>query len=176
MFRFRLQRILELREQAEEARARQLADAQDVASDARRERDALEAVRQHSDASVRAAQQQAPRVGHLQQLGMVMQALDARVATAGQQVVHAESEVRSAQARLDDAARDRMVLDRLKDRHTTEWRAQEALKDRVGMDEIALARFTRLPDATERPDHETLPESSASPDATASRVTPGLPA
>ena len=40
-FKFRLQRILELREQAEQAKARALVSAQDAAEDARRAHDTL---------------------------------------------------------------------------------------------------------------------------------------
>ena len=44
-------------------------------------------------------------------------------------------------------ARDRRVLDRLKDKHEGEHRALETHRDRMMMDEIALARFTRMRDA-----------------------------
>jgi flagellar FliJ protein len=55
----------------------------------------------------------------------------------------ADSDVQKAQGLLEDAARDRRVLDRLKSRHTDTWRADSALRDRVAMDEIALAQFSR---------------------------------
>lgn len=44
---------------------------------------------------------------------------------------------------LEEAARDRRVLDRLKERHTDAWRTDEATKDRVHMDEVALTQFAR---------------------------------
>lgn len=143
MFNFRLQRLLELREQAEQAKARALVSAQDAAEVARRERDSLANVHGAAKAEIDAAQKSEPRIGHLQQLGYVLQSLDQRLQTAGESVRAADQDVAAAQVDLDAAARDRRVLDRLKDKHTDQWRAENAHIDRLGMDEIALARFTR---------------------------------
>jgi flagellar FliJ protein len=65
---------------------------------------------------------------------------------AHEQVAAATLVVDEAQAQLDAAARDRRVLDRLRERHATVWRANEAHKDRLQMDEVALARFGRNQD------------------------------
>ncbi len=146
MFKFRLQRILELREQAEQAKARALASAQDAAEVARRERDALASLHQTSRAELDAATTSERRIGHLQQLGFVLKSLDERLASAGDSVRAADEVVAGAQKLLEDAARDRRVLDRLKGRHTDQWRAEEAHRDRVGMDEIAITRFARQAD------------------------------
>lgn len=147
MFKFRLQRILELREKAEQAKAIALASAQDAAEVARQERDTLANLHATSRAEVHAAQRAEPRVGHLQQLGLVLQSLDTRLESAGDSVRAADEVVAGAQKLLDDAARDRRVLDRLKERHTDQWRVEEAHKDRLGMDEVALSRFARQADA-----------------------------
>jgi flagellar protein FliJ len=147
MFTFRLQRILELREQAEQARARELVSARDDADAARAAHDAIADVHATSRAQTNAAQQTAPRVGHLQQLGIVLQSLDARLEQSGEQVRAADGVVVGAQKVLEDAARDRRILDRLKDRHAEQWSIDAAHKDRLGMDEVALARFTRTADA-----------------------------
>lgn len=161
MFRFRLQRILELREQAEQAKARALASAQDAAETARRERDALADLHASSRAEMDAAQHAEPRVGHLQQLGFVLQSLDERLESAGETVRSADEIVAGARKLLDDAARDRRVLDRLKDRHTDQWRVEEAHKDRISMDEVALARFARQADAST---HDSTSPSSRTGD------------
>lgn len=154
MFRFRLQRVLELREEHEQARARELASAQDAADAARREQDALAALRDSSRDELEAAHAETPRVGHLHQLGFVLQSLDQRVERATETVHAADGVVDAAQRALVDAARDRQVLDRLKERHAEAWRAEEAQKDRLQMDEIALARFGRTkngPDERDTP-------------------------
>lgn len=143
MFKFRLQRILELREKAEQVKARELASAQESAEQARRTRDELAQLHADSRTEVDAAHRSEPRVGHLQQLGLVLQSLDQRLESAHETVRAADAVVADAQSLLESAARDRRILDRLKDRHTDQWRVEAAHKDRVGMDEIALARFSR---------------------------------
>jgi flagellar protein FliJ len=155
MFKFRLQRILELREKAEQAKARELATAQDAAEAARRTHDELSTLHATSRAEVHAVQRAEPRIGHLQQLGLVLQSLDQRLESAGDSVRAADEVVAGARKLLDDAARDRRVLDRLKDRHTDQWRVEEAHKDRLGMDEVALARFARQADAKATDDAAT---------------------
>ena len=72
-----------------------------------------------------------------------MSALDQRLGHASQSVTSAEGVVSEARVLLEVAARDRRVLDRLKDKHTGAFRTEESHRDRVAMDEVALARFTR---------------------------------
>ncbi len=142
-FKFRLQRILELREQHEQAKARELASAQDAAEVAAQAQETLTSLRAHSHAQVQAATQAAPRVGHLHQLGTVLASLDERLVEAGNVCREADAGVHKAQTMLEEAARDRRVLDRLKERHAGAWRSEEAVKDRVQMDEVALTQFAR---------------------------------
>ena len=138
--------MLELREEHEQARARELAQAQDAADAAKRTQDELAALRASSKASIDATVSEAPRIGHLQQLGLVLESLDERVASAAEQVTTAEGVVTQAQGALADAARDRRILDRLKAKHAENFRLDEAQKERLHMDEIALSRFGRSRD------------------------------
>jgi flagellar FliJ protein len=161
MFRFRLQRVLELRAEHEQAKARELASAQDAADAAKRAQDAIASLRASSRAEIDVAQGEQPRVGHLHQLGLVLQSIDARLERAGETVQSAETVVQEAQDALADAARDRRILDRLKDRHAEQWRAEEAARDRVSMDEVALARFGRKRDVESR-DNESRHHESGS--------------
>ena len=55
----------------------------------------------------------------------------------------ADVEVHKAQALLAAAARDRRVLDRLRDHYADAWRSAEAAEDRLQMDEAALLQFAR---------------------------------
>ena len=141
MFKFRLQRVLELREKSEEAKAIQLAKAEESASVARSERDQLQLLRTQSRAQITSASSTAPTVGHLHHLGFVLSALDHRLVQATQSVSTAEGVVSEARHLLEAAARDRRVLDRLKDKHSDVHRAGEVHRDRVQMDEIALTLF-----------------------------------
>jgi flagellar FliJ protein len=146
-FKFRLQRILELREQSEQAKARQLAAAQNEAERAALAQQSLQSLRADSRAQLQAAAESAPRVGHLTQLGTVLDALDQRLVLASDAVKEADAGVQQARDLLEIAARDRRVLDRLKARHEDAHRADEAHKDRVQMDEVALNQFARKQDA-----------------------------
>ncbi|MGV3710113.1 MAG: flagellar export protein FliJ [Gemmatimonas sp.] len=143
MFKFRLQRVLELREKHEEARAIELARAEASASAARLERDQLQAMRSASREQITSANASDPTVGHLHHLGFVLNALDSRLVQATKTVTNAEDVVTDARRQLESAARDRRVLDRLKDKHSDIHRAGEAQQDRLLMDEIALTLFTR---------------------------------
>lgn len=160
-FKFRLQRILELRAQAEQAKARELAAARNLAEQAEAAQQALEALRDDSQAQIHAAALSSPRVGHLQQLGTVLDALDVRLERAAELVKAAEADVQQAQLKLEDAARDRRVLDRLKERHADAWKNEMAQKDRVQMDEIALLQFARKQEMTNTAAEKTM--DSASP-------------
>ena len=160
-FKFRLQRILELRAQAEQAKARELAAARNLAEQAEAAQQALETLRDDSQAQIHAAALSSPRVGHLQQLGTVLDALDVRLERAAELVKAAEADVQVAQQKLEDAARDRRVLDRLKERHADAWKNEMAQKDRVQMDEIALLQFARKQDMTNASQTTTM--DSASP-------------
>lgn len=142
-FKFRLQRILELREQHEQAKARAVASARNSAETAHRAKDEIASLRDHSKQQITTTANSGPRIGHLQQLGFVLASLDERVLLAADAAKLADGDVQKAQAVLDDAARDRRVLDRLKSRHADTWRAERAHQDRVTMDEIALAQFSR---------------------------------
>ena len=142
-FKFRLQRILELREQSEQAKARVLASARDSAVAAHRAKDEIAKLRDHSKQHIDTTANSGPRIGHLHQLGFVLASLDERVLLAADAAKLADDDVQIAQRMLEDAARDRRVLDRLKSRHADSWRAESAHKDRLAMDEIALAQFSR---------------------------------
>jgi flagellar FliJ protein len=127
--------------------ARALVSAQDAAEQARRERDALAELHATSRAEVDAAHRTEPRIGHLQQLGLVLQSLDQRLESAGENVRAADDIVADAQKLLETAARDRRILDRLKDRT---WSGVQRHTKSTGMDEVALARFSRNADACRR--------------------------
>jgi flagellar FliJ protein len=142
-FKFRLQRILELREQHEQAKARELAAARDAAEQATQAKEALAALRADSQAQIHQAARTESRVGHLHQLGTVLASLDERLVAATDVCKQADDGVHQAKVILEEAARDRRVLDRLKERHTEVWRAENAARDRVQMDEVALTQFAR---------------------------------
>lgn len=146
MFRFRLQRVLELREKQEKAQALELARAEEAATAARKQRDDLAALHAASRSQLASMHSGEPTVGHLHHLGFVLNALDQRLGHAAASVTSAENDVSTARVSLEVAARDRRVMDRLKDKHEDAHRGTVNHRERVTMDEIALSRFARQQD------------------------------
>jgi flagellar FliJ protein len=175
-FRFRLQRLLELRAEAEQARARTLVDASDHADTTRQTQAAMQSLRELQRDSAEAAAQGAITAGEMQQFNFVLDQLDDRLDRATDDVEEAERLVAEAQAALQEASRDRRVLDRLKERHTERWQEAEVQADRLVMDEVALSRFTQARHTvsnakTPARDGEDTPEIRHTP----SPVTPASP-
>jgi flagellar FliJ protein len=141
VFRFRLQRVLDLRQRAERDAATALVRAQEAEEAARAEQTALEAQRAQlagdADASAGAS------VGALRTVGFLLERMDAHIAAAAQHTDQARTVVDQRQAVLQAAFRDRRALDRLRERHQEAWRGAEAASDRQRMDDIALTRFTQ---------------------------------
>jgi flagellar FliJ protein len=142
-FKFRLQRVLELREKSEQARARAVRDATDGADDARRRQAAIAALRTLQRDTLSAAARGHITAGELQHVQFLIGALDDRLLQAADDVRDAERAVADAQDALQRASRDRRVLDRLRERHSERWHDVTTQQDRTMMDEIALTQFTR---------------------------------
>jgi flagellar export protein FliJ len=140
-FKFRLQRVLELREEAERARSVALANAQGQADAARDTRDAIADARTAGHASLSNASNTGSSVGALQQMQFVLGALDVRLQLADSSVVTADSLVRRAQDELRVAFQARQTLHTLREKQHEAHRAAEVGADRLLMDEIALTRF-----------------------------------
>ena len=138
MFRFRLQNVLDFREQQERALASQLAHAETLERHAQARLDGLQATRVAS-----AEQAAGPRsVGELANMAFVLEQLDDHIASAQETVVAANETVSQVKGALTVAFQDRRVLDRLRDRHAETHRASEDSHDRRMMDEIAITRYT----------------------------------
>jgi flagellar FliJ protein len=143
MFRFRLQRVLELRERHERDAATALTRAQEAAEAARRDAEALAARRAELAAGAGAGSTAGVPVGALHNLAFLLDRMDERVASAGAAVRAAEGAVDEREGALRAAFRERRTLDRLRERHQDAWRAGAAAADRQLMDEIALSRFAQ---------------------------------
>lgn len=146
MFKFSLQRVLDLRAKKEREAAITLASAREQAEAARLERDGLEQARAHGVTRIAAHRSggEAVPVGLLQNLGMVIQSLDHQLATAHDQVQQADRQVDRCVTDLTSASQDRRVLDRLREKHLQVWQADEVQQDRKVMDAIALSRHARI--------------------------------
>jgi flagellar export protein FliJ len=142
-FKFRLQPVLELREQEEKEVAARLAEAEAVADEARIAQRALESIQQRGSQSLRAAHQSEPTVGHLNTIGYVIEQLNQHIVNGQSRVEKAEEVVTQTRTDLTSALQARRVLSRLRDRHFESWRAEGNAQEMRAMDELALSRFTR---------------------------------
>lgn len=139
MFHFRLQQVLDLREQQERHLATQLAAAMGAE---RAAKDALDELRAERAASAEGALNgKSHSVGELANVAFIMQQLDGQIACANDMVSAANDSVTQVQEALTAAFKDRRVLDRLRERHQETYRVTTEQTDRRAMDDIALSRF-----------------------------------
>jgi flagellar FliJ protein len=143
MFRFRLQRILDMRQKREQAVAGQLAEARTAEERARLAAQELESARAAGAESASRAQSQNLSAGQLQNLRYVVDRMGDHVRFANEEADAAREQVDRAMVEFTAAFRERKVLDRLRDRQEEGWRSDEVQADRRLMDEVALARFVR---------------------------------
>lgn len=141
MFRFRLQQVLDLREQAERVLASQLVQALDVERSAQAQLEGLQVARRVSGEQASGAGRMRS-VGELSNLAFVLQQLDGQIESAADTVNAAGEAVTHAKEALTVAHQDRRVLDRLRERHAEDHRISEEQLDRRTMDDIALTRYT----------------------------------
>jgi flagellar FliJ protein len=142
-FKFRLQQVLELREQEEKQVAAKLAEAETVADEARVAQKALETIRQSGSQALRSAHQNEPTIGQLKTIGYVIEQLNHHIVDAQSRVEMAEQLVTQARTDLTSALQARRVLSRLRDRHFQTWRVEDNAQEMKQMDELALTRFSR---------------------------------
>lgn len=143
MFRFGLQKVLELREQAEQEQARALAEAERRAREAASHLELLQQIREEEAGKLMRAHSEGRPVGQLQNLSFVIRQLAQRVAEAEKAAREAEDRVAESRGELVTAMTQRRVLDQLKERKQEEWRLGQLELDRKQMDELALGRFQR---------------------------------
>jgi flagellar FliJ protein len=143
MFRFRLQRVLDLRQQREQEVAGQLAEARGAEERARLAAEELERARDRGAEIATNAQSRQLSAGQLQNLRYVVERMTDHANLAAAEADTARQKVDACMVEFTVAFRDRKVLDRLRERELDDWRAGEVQADRRLMDDIALARFVR---------------------------------
>jgi flagellar FliJ protein len=140
MFRFRLQQVLDLREQHERALATQLAQAMGAEREAQATLDGLRAVRVANGA---AGASGTHSIGELTNLAFILDHLDGQIASANDAVTAASQTVAQMKDAVTAAFQDRRMLDRLRDRQAEAHRTAEGQLDQRTMDDIALTRYTQ---------------------------------
>ena len=140
-FKFRLQRLLDLRELAEREASTALATARNVEDEARREKDSIAAQRAATRDLLLPPPGSHCRVSELRQVSLLLERLDAGSAQADYKVSKAASQVHQKQVQLGETVTNRRILDRLKDRQRESWRIADERAERAVMDDIGRARF-----------------------------------
>jgi flagellar export protein FliJ len=139
-FRFRLQKVLDLRKTAEQESAARVANARQAADDAHRTLAALDEVRTAGFAE-KGRGSQAPRsAGELQHLSFILEQIGEHLAVADDASRNADERVDELVTEFTDAVRQRRVLDQLRDRHRDVWQVAQVQADRKLMDELAITR------------------------------------
>ena len=162
MFRFSLQRVLELKARREEAAATELARTRAGAEEARCAREGLEAAKEEGVRQAMGARHGGkPTVGELRNAGFLLQQMEGRIEHARQAESAAEAKVEASMAALTAASQERRVLDRLREKHLEGWQAEQSHADRQTMDAIALTRFTQKSAAHDLENEEDQARASA---------------
>lgn len=144
LFKFPLQRLLDLRAKRQDEIARQLAQARTAADSSRAARDELAAVRTAGQMQLSEAQAgSGATIGEIASASYALTQLDQRIAAASDALKAAEAHVDHVHNALTGAVQDKRVLDRLRERMLEAYRSTESHKDRTTMDAIALQRFAQ---------------------------------
>jgi flagellar FliJ protein len=148
-FKFRLQRLLDLRELAEREAAIALATARNAEDQARREKDTIAAQRAATRALLLPPAGSHCRVSELRQIAVLLERLDAGTAQAEYQLSKAAHQVHQKQVQLGETVTNRRILGRLKERQHENWRVADERTERAVMDDIGRARFADRHDHTQ---------------------------
>lgn len=142
-FRFKLQSVLDLRQQKERESAVDLAKARTEADDARRAKEDLEAIRDAGRARLAQAHGAGGVVGHLQNLAYVVDQVDDQIERAADECRKADEHVAESLKEFHEAFKKRRSIDQLKTRLLDQWRWEENRTEQKSMDEVAATRHGR---------------------------------
>ncbi|MBK8005960.1 MAG: flagellar export protein FliJ [Gemmatimonadetes bacterium] len=142
-FTFRLERLLQLREAAEQERARELASARHE-EEARRN-DAEEAARRLEEARRQAAESHAGymQAGTLRNLELSIGALTVQRQAAAQQHEQSLERLEAERQQYEAARRDRRVIERLREQRHAAWGEEYNRWEQGVLDETASTRSSR---------------------------------
>ena len=139
-FRFRLDRILELRRREEEGRARELGVAlrAQLARERERARVAEECAR--AGAQFAEAQGDGMTAGQLANLDMAREAAGHTLEGSEQRLDAARGQADAGRERFSEARRERRRVEMLRERRVGEWQVESAREERRTLDDIASRR------------------------------------
>ena len=145
-FTFKLEGVLEQRKNAELARQRDVAVAQQKVLTLRAEIDALAAVARASAVELRSGQLSASALAAHQRFNLSVRH---KLAALREQHVAAEREVADARGALTEASKQRKVMEKLREREHARWLEAQRRRELAEADEVArqienVARLARF--------------------------------
>lgn len=140
-FRFSLQRLLGLRKLAELDAGVELATARRAEDEARQERDVLVTQRAEARDALLPAAGTRRVVSAMKTVALLMERIDRQARNAGEAVANAEHDVHERRQHLNDAVKDRRILDRLRERQHEQWHESGLRAEREVMDDFARSAF-----------------------------------
>lgn len=149
-FVFRLQRVLELRAEAERACAGALAQALAAETERRRVLATTSEHQAHVDATRTPAPGQILHAGTLHHLHLTAEAAASHVDAASASLDRAREDVDQERERYQDAAVERKALERLRERRHDTWKGEVARTERHVLDEVALRTHRNRDETKER--------------------------
>jgi flagellar FliJ protein len=142
-FRFKLQSVLDLREQRERESAQGLARARTEAETARQAKENLESLRDAGRVGLAKAHGVGGPVGHLQNLAYVVGQVDDHIERADDACKKADEQVVESMKAFHEAFQERRSIDQLRTRRLEQWRWEENRTEQKTLDEVALTRHGR---------------------------------
>ena len=133
-FTFKLEGVLEQRKHAERQRQRDVAAAQQQMLKLQAELDALAAVSRTSAAELRTGRLSAAALAAHQRFILSMRH---KAVALRQQQADAERELADAQAALSEAAKQRKVMEKLREREHAKWSEAQQRRDAQEADDVA---------------------------------------
>ncbi len=139
-FTFRLERLLSLRQKAEEVAAIALAEARNAETAAHEAKAALEMHRVRTQESLTLRAGDTSTVATLRQVALLMEDADRRIAQADELLTACRTTMLARRDVLNAAVQERRVLGRLKERALDTWQQAAARSEQITMDEFAQTR------------------------------------
>lgn len=141
-FVFRMQKVLDYRIQVEDQKSAAVRSAREVVL---RCEDALERLRGMREAGYGSLSVPSSVAGHLKSLEFALDSLDISIDLAEAELVQALEALELARAQYREARAQREKLERIKEKHYSEWMLEQSRLDQKAMDELGRGRSRGSP-------------------------------
>jgi flagellar export protein FliJ len=142
-FRFRLAPLLDHRKEVEKDRASELASAREAEAHAQRREEDLAALEHAGRTKLRGAHHNGGPAGHLRNLEFILEQVEEQVDGAREAREAAALEVSRTLTDYSAAVMERRMLEKLRERMESSWRADAGRREQSVLDEVAVTRHLR---------------------------------